>query len=127
MMMRHETRTAARGPRARLRKVKSRKAGFRRFETEVLLRIERKGSSGPELSKALGVSLATVNRAIAALRARGENIMSVRTKEGWRYEARCQRTEEDILNDPLVRKAGFIKRWKVVPGKDEDDIIYGEE
>lgn len=51
-----------------------------------LLELIRVGEhSTPSLAEALGVSIPTVSRCIAALRDRGHDIRSVRGAHGWHY------------------------------------------
>lgn len=53
---------------------------------EEVLRLIRTGEySTPALAEALGVSIPTISRIVAALREQGHNIHSVRTAKGWRY------------------------------------------
>jgi biotin operon repressor len=53
---------------------------------ETVLRLVRTGEySTPALAEAVGVSIPTISRVVAALREQGHDIRSERTKEGWRY------------------------------------------
>jgi hypothetical protein len=85
------------------------------------------------LAAALGVSVATAARTIAALRAalerRGLRLVSVRSRRAFHFE---------ILGlDEYLRKAWKRSRLRALagaggsyrkyPGRDEDEIIYGEE
>jgi biotin operon repressor len=62
----------------------------RSFEIEqrldAVLRLIRTGRySTPALAEAVGVSIPTVSRIVAALRDRGHDIQAERTSKGWRY------------------------------------------
>jgi predicted DNA-binding transcriptional regulator YafY len=51
-----------------------------------VLRLIRTGRySTPALAEAVGVSIPTISRIVAALRDRGHNIQAERTSKGWRY------------------------------------------
>lgn len=53
---------------------------------ETVLRLVRTGEySTPALAEAVGVSIPTISRIVAALREQGHDIRSERTREGWRY------------------------------------------
>lgn len=54
--------------------------------TELVRLIRRGRHSTPELASALGVSVPTASRCIAALRQRGYGIRSVRLARQWAYE-----------------------------------------
>jgi biotin operon repressor len=54
---------------------------------EVLRLVQTGHYSTPLLAEALGVSIPTVSRYVAALRERGNDIRAVRHPEGWRYVA----------------------------------------
>lgn len=69
------------------------------------LRLIRTGRySTPLLALALGVSIPTVSRYIAALRGRGHDIRAERHAEGWRY---CATSGSDAKKS---RKAGKRKK-----------------
>jgi len=55
-----------------------------RFES-VLHLIGSGRYSTPALAKIVGVSIPTISRIVAALRARGHDIQSERTRKGWQY------------------------------------------
>ncbi|WP_397570416.1 HTH domain-containing protein [Schlesneria sp. T3-172] len=51
-----------------------------------MLRLVRTGKySTPALAEAVGVSIPTISRIVAALRELGHEIRSEKTKQGWRY------------------------------------------
>jgi predicted DNA-binding transcriptional regulator YafY len=51
-----------------------------------VLRLIRTGRySTPALAEAVGVSIPTISRIVAALRERGNDIQAERTATGWRY------------------------------------------
>jgi biotin operon repressor len=52
---------------------------------EVLSLIKTGEYSTPALAKAIGVSIPTISRIVAALRERGYDIQAERTSKGWRY------------------------------------------
>jgi len=53
---------------------------------ETVLRLIGTGKySTPALAEAVGVSIPTVSRIVAALRVQGHDIQAERTKSGWRY------------------------------------------
>lgn len=95
------------------------------LETAALILLSQKEPSARELARLLGVSLATVHRIIAALRRKRARILPVRENGRWHYEVRMERSEEEVLNDRLLKTAGFIRKWKAAPDKTEDEIIYG--
>jgi tRNA G26 N,N-dimethylase Trm1 len=51
----------------------------------VLELIETGRYSTPALAKAVGVSVPSISRIVAALRERGHDIQAQRTSKGWRY------------------------------------------
>ena len=57
---------------------------------EVLRLIKTGEYSTPALAEAIGVSIPTISRIVAALRDMGHDIQSERTKQGWRYALRSQ-------------------------------------
>jgi len=100
-----------------------------REHTTKTLKVRHDGEEGI----ALGVSMATAARTIAALRAalerRGLRLVSVRSRRAFHFE---------ILGlDEYLRKAWKRSRLRALagaggsyrkyPGRDEDEIIYGEE
>ena len=95
------------------------------LETAALIFLGQKEPSARELARLLRVSVATVHRIISTLRRQGERIVPVRDNGRWHYELRKYRSEEEVQNDPLLKMAGFIKDWKDMPDKSEDEIIYG--
>ena len=75
------------------------------------------------LAEALSVSAATAQaRVVAALRARGVDIVSVRENGRWHYEVRNQAELAAAGWQRLKAAAGFAKGWRTFPGKGEDDI-----
>lgn len=56
----------------------------RRLDTALRL-IKTGRFSTPRLAEEIGVSIPTVSRIVAALRARGKEIRAERTDSGWRY------------------------------------------
>lgn len=57
-----------------------------RERIEEVLRLIRTGEySTPALAKAVGVSIPTISRIVAALREQGHDIQAERTSRGWRY------------------------------------------
>jgi biotin operon repressor len=53
---------------------------------EVLRLIKTGEYSTPALAEAVGVSIPTISRIVAALREQGHEIKAVRAASGWRYE-----------------------------------------
>lgn len=54
---------------------------------EEVLRLIKTGEySTPALAEAIGVSIPTISRIVAALREQGHQIKAVRAATGWRYE-----------------------------------------
>lgn len=80
-----------------------------------------------ELSRRLGVSPVTAKRMIAALRARGYAIVSVRSRDGWRYEVRDFAAGKGWEADPFVRSAGFIEARGRAPRGKAEDADYDED
>jgi transposase len=59
---------------------------------EEVLRLIKTGEySTPALAKAVGVSIPTISRIVAALREQGHAIQAERTASGWRYVLRPER------------------------------------
>lgn len=53
---------------------------------ETVLQLIRTGRySTPALASEMGVSIPTISRVVAALRARGHDIRAEKTRGGWRY------------------------------------------
>jgi hypothetical protein len=79
------------------------------------------------LARALGVSVATVARALAELRrtlaGEGAGLISVKDGASWRYEVREK--EGDLWEtDPFVRSIGFAANVRP-RGHGVDDALYG--
>lgn len=71
---------------------------------ETVLRLIRSGKySTPALARAVGVSIPTISRIVAALRERGHDIRAEKSESGWRY----------LLSDDEM-PAGHGKRSSVV-------------
>jgi biotin operon repressor len=57
-----------------------------RERTEEVFRLIRTGEySAPALAEAVGISIPTISRIVAALREQGHDIQAERTSKGWRY------------------------------------------
>ncbi len=106
---------------------KRKSAGVSPLETEALLYIAQKRPTSSDLVQWLGVSLATVNRLLATLRDQGYEVVPVRELGQWRYEVRISRTESEILDDPLLRSAGRVKKWRSLAHETEDKLLYLED
>ncbi len=58
---------------------------------EEVLRLIKTGEySTPALAEAVGVSIPTISRIVAALREQGHDIQAERASKGWRYVLRSQ-------------------------------------
>ncbi|MBI4586867.1 MAG: hypothetical protein HY717_22870 [Planctomycetes bacterium] len=51
----------------------------------------------------------------------------MRLRGQWRYELRTSKTEAEILDDPLLKSAGTVKKWRALPHEAEDAILYLED
>jgi chromosome segregation and condensation protein ScpB len=97
------------------------------------LHVQSKRHNAASLAETLGVSTTTVARILDALRrdlrAKGMELASVRTREGWHYTmlGHEEYVRKQWEKSPLRRMAGMAKEWKAFPGKTEDEIIYGED
>ncbi len=80
------------------------------------------------LARKLGVSVATVARALSELRRdlarKGASLVSVKDGKDWHYEIRDK--EGAWENDPLLRAVGSIKGVRPPAGESEDDALYGK-
>jgi biotin operon repressor len=64
---------------------------------EEVLRLIKTGEySTPALAEAVGVSIPTISRIVAALREQGHNIQSERTKRGWRYKLVSKKSSQSF-------------------------------
>lgn len=99
------------------------------LEAKACLVIVSKEVSTKRLAEALGVSTMTAARTVAGLRKKGVKVVAVRDRKYWHYEIPNwkDRERERWRRSRLRRMIGFIKTWKPMPGKSEDDIIYGED
>jgi hypothetical protein len=91
------------------------------------LHIRCRPHTSESLARKLGVSVATVARALLELRhnlARdGISLVSVKEGKDWHYELR---EKEDVWgNDPLLRAVGSIKEVSRLTGESGDDALYG--
>ena len=75
---------------------------------EAVLRLIGTGNySTPALAEAVGVSIPTISRIVAALREQGHNIRAERNNGGWRYV---------LISPTPSRKEDSAKpRWKEAP------------
>lgn len=111
--------------------------------------ISEKGFSGPvreayrhivsrehttrTLAEALGVSVASAARTLAALRAalerRGLRLVSVRSRRTFRFEilGLDEHLRKVWRRSRLRALAGAGRSYRKYPGRDEDEIVYGEE
>ena len=69
------------------------------LKTDALIHIIQREPAAPALAKLLNVSVSTVSRLIAELRREKRDIVSVRTRTGWRYRLQLPDPEE-ILRHP---------------------------
>jgi len=75
---------------------------------ETVLQLIRTGRySTPGLAEAVGVSIPTISRIVAALREQGHDIRSVRTTHGWRYVLKSDNTSVSTRGTKRERD----KRW----------------
>jgi biotin operon repressor len=80
------------------------------------------------LARKLGVSTATVDRAVKELRSElegeGMSLVSVREGREWHYEIR---TRDDVWeNDPLLRAVGSVKGVGRPGSESVKDALYGK-
>ena len=105
---------------------------LRRFDpqTHLVAELYIKGREldSASLARAMGVSIATVGRFLAALRrglaGRGGDLVSVKRGVRWHYEIRD--------DDARSRRWAHLRRWVGVvdgephePGESIDDVLYG--
>ncbi len=77
-----------------------------RERIEEVLRLIRTGEySTPALAAAVGVSIPTLSRIVAALRQRGHDIEAERTEKGWRYVLNFS-SQHGSEKSPQRRKTG---------------------
>ena len=80
------------------------------------------------LARKLGVSVATMDRALVDLRRDlakvGLSLVNVKEGKEWHYEIR---EKEDVWNtDPLLRAVGSVKGARRLAGESVDDALYGK-
>lgn len=95
---------------------------------EAYLFILCRSHTAETLGRALGVSVATVARALAELRKRlareGGTLVSVKEGSRWHYEIR-EREEGFWETDPFIQSIGFAKGVRRPRGESADDALYG--
>src|SRR6266852_1080224 len=99
----------------------------RRLVHDLRLHIRCRPHTSESLARKLGVSVATVARALLELRRdlarEGLSLVSVKEGKDWHYELR---EKEDVwVNDPLLRAVGSIKEVSRLSGERADDALYG--
>ena len=92
------------------------------------LHIRCRPHTSDTLARKLGVSGATVDRALLELRRdlarEGQSLVSVKEGKEWHYEIR---EKEDVWdNDPLLRTVGSVKGARRPAGESVDDALYGK-
>ncbi len=110
--------------------VKRGERGLQELARKAYWHILGRGHTTSSLAQALGVSTATMARAIARLRkdvvARGEELVSVKAGKRWRFELRGGEDRSRSRWQKLRKYGGFIAKWRGSRKKTDDDIIYGE-
>lgn len=104
--------------------VKARPGLAREAHHHILCRPHTAGT----LARSLGVSVATVARALVELRRllsrEGARLVSVKEGASWRYEVR-DRDEDVWSGDPFVRAVGFAAGVRRPRGEGVDEALYG--
>ncbi len=91
------------------------------FKTDACIYIIQKEPSTAQLAKKLGVSVSTVGRLIRELRSEKRDIVSVRTRRGWKYQMK-QEDPEEVLKHWTSTFVIPIGECHPPRGKAEDDI-----
>jgi biotin operon repressor len=112
-------------------KVIKREAGMdarRGLLRELRLLIRCRPHTSHTLAQKLGVSTATVDRAVKELRSElegeGMSLVSVREGREWHYEIRMR---DDVWeNDPLLRAVGSVKGIGRLGKESVKDALYGK-
>jgi biotin operon repressor len=93
------------------------------LEEQALAVIRARRVSAHSLAAALGVSRRTAARAVAALRARGHRVSSVRDGRRWYYTLPNAVPQRGA--DPLLGLVGFVRTGLRDGAVNHDRVLYG--